>query len=97
MGPGPPLLPKSAHRNPSITPDMGFRAYKSRQCSGTSELGYATGEINIQNCVMKTNVYRTSRYCTLSAASHSPTASAVMMANSTNNGTVTTAQVGVIP
>ena len=39
-------------------------------------------------------VYRTSRYCTFSAESQSPTARAVSTANSTNAGSVSAAQVG---
>src|SRR5215213_4536998 len=38
-----------------------------------------------------------SRYCTLSALSHNPAASAAPTASSTNSGSATTAHVGVIP
>src|SRR5271154_528390 len=50
-GPGGWPCPVSAQRNPSITPAMGFSPYSHRHRCGTSELGYATGEANIQNCM----------------------------------------------
>jgi hypothetical protein len=47
--PGGCPCPVSAHRNPSITPAIGFSPYSQRHFAGTSELGYATGDANIQN------------------------------------------------
>ena len=48
-GPGGCPCPVSAHRNPSITPAMGLSPYSHRHRCGTRELGYATGDANIQN------------------------------------------------
>src|SRR5580704_11434524 len=50
-GPGGCPCPVSAHRNPSITPAMGFNPYSHRHRCDTSEEGYATGEANIQNWI----------------------------------------------
>src|SRR5260370_1270729 len=75
--PGAWPTPVSAQRNPSITPAMGFSPYSQRHRCGTSELGYATGEANIQNCTRNGIIVVKSRYKALSAEVHSPTASAV--------------------
>src|SRR5271170_2083715 len=85
-GPGGCPCPVSAHRNPSITPAMGFSPYSHRHRCGTSELGYATGEANIQNWIKKGTTYRTSRYSALSADIHSPTPRAVRTASSISTG-----------
>src|SRR2546425_734392 len=49
MSPGGWPRPVMAHRKPSITPAIGFNPYSHRHLSGTSVLGYATGDANIQN------------------------------------------------
>src|ERR1700675_4900155 len=59
--PGGCPCPVSAHRNPSITPAIGFNPYSQRHRAGTSELGYATGDASIQNCTTNGITARTSR------------------------------------
>src|SRR2546425_7341172 len=49
MSPGGRPRPAMAHRKPAITPAIGFNPYSHRHLSGTSVLGYATGDANIQN------------------------------------------------
>src|SRR5438874_870707 len=73
--------PVSAHRNPSITPAIGFSPYSHRHLAGTRLLGYATGEASIQNCTRNGSTYPTSRYSAFNAESHSPTPSAVASAS----------------
>src|SRR6202012_3847367 len=89
--------PVSAHRNPSMTPAIGFSPYSQRQRSGTSELGYATGDASIQNCTTNGMIEATSRYKALRAEVHSPTPSAVATAKSKNIGNNTTVAGGWIP
>src|SRR5713226_7743388 len=96
-GPGACPCPVSAHRNPSITPAMGFRPYSQRHRSGTSELGYATGDANIQNCTANGTTYLTSRYSAFSADIHNPTPSAVSTARSSNRGSHSAASDGLMP
>src|SRR6266849_4924598 len=84
--PGGCPCPVSAHRNPSITPAMGFKPYSQRHFSGTSELGYATGDASIQNCTTNGITYFTSRYKAFSAESHNPTPSAVRTASKSSTG-----------
>src|SRR5262249_40196592 len=89
--------PVSAHRNPSITPAIGFNPYNHRQRAGTSELGYATGEANIQNCSKNGVTYRTSRYSAFNADSHSPTPGAVATASKRKSGNRSEEAAGLNP
>src|SRR5258708_5940549 len=89
--------PVSAQRNPSITPAIGLRPYSQRHRCGTSELGYATGEANIQNCTRNGIIVVKSRYKALSAEVHSPTASAVNTARRISAGNNSTVAPGRIP
>src|SRR5690349_1717392 len=96
-GPGLCPCPVSAHRNPSITPAMGFSPYSHRHFCGTSEDGYATGEANIQNCTRNGTTYFTSRYSAFSADIQSPTPSAVKIARSSKPGSHSAFSPGWIP
>ena len=89
--------PVIAHRKPSITPAIGFSPYSQRHFSGTSVLGYATGDANIQNYMRKGVTYRTSRYKAFSADNHNPTPSAVKNASASSAGSHSAASVGRIP
>src|SRR5713226_4142470 len=89
--------PVMAQRNPSITPAIGFNPYSHRHFSGTSVLGYATGDANIQNCTRNGITYRTSRYSAFSADNHNPTPSAVKNASASKAGSHSAASVGRIP
>src|ERR1700684_1574086 len=89
--------PVSAHRNPSMTPAIGFSPYNQRHRSGTSELGYATGDASIQNCTTNGMIDATSRYKAFSAEVQSPTPSAVATASSKNTGSSNTVAGGWIP
>src|SRR6202521_1784945 len=95
--PGGCPCPVSAHRNPSITPAMGFSPYSQRQRAGTNELGYATGDASIQNCTTKGITARTSRYKAFNADVHSPPPSAVKMARTIKTGNRSTVAGGRIP
>src|SRR5687768_12184967 len=97
IGPGRVSVPRSAHRNPSTTPTIGFSAYTVRHCSGRRLLGYAIGVANIQSCVRNGTTWRTSRNSTFSADSQSPTPSAVASASAMNAGNQTTLAVGATP
>src|SRR5271165_3632345 len=57
----------NAHRKPSITPTMGFREYKSRHCSGTTELLKPTGEIYTRNFRRTGTMKRRSQFFTVKA------------------------------
>src|SRR5439155_11195517 len=96
IGPGPFPVPRSAQRNPSTTPAIGFNPYSTRHDSGTRLLGYAIGVANSHICVRNGRTYWTSRYCTFSAENHIPTPNAVAPARSTNSGSVHTATVGTM-
>ena len=69
----------TGQRPPEAVNDACHRiqSVRRRQRCGTSELGYATGEANIQNCTANGMMDATSRYSALSAEVHSPTARAV--------------------
>src|SRR5713101_1664626 len=97
MSPGGWPRPVMAHRKPSITPAIGFNPYSHRHFSGTSVLGYATGDANIQNCTRNGITYRTSRYSAFSADNHNPTPSAVKNASASKAGSHSAASVGRIP
>src|SRR6266851_8328590 len=89
--------PAMAQRNPSITPAIGFSPYSQRHRSGTSVLGYATGDANIQNCTANGTTYLTSRYSAFSADIHNPTPSAVSTARSSSSGSHNAASDGLMP
>src|SRR5713101_324760 len=97
MSPGGWPRPVMAHRKPSITPAIGFNPYSHRHLSGTSELGYATGDANIQNWTANGTTYLTSRYSAFSADIHNPTPSAVSTARSSNRGSHSAASDGLMP
>src|SRR5215217_8124482 len=87
IAPGGVPPPSSDHRKPSTTPTIGFSPYSAWKKGSLIRLdGYAIGVANIQNCRMNGTTYRMSRYCTLSAESHSPTPSAVTSASSKQMG-----------
>src|SRR5271165_4658041 len=76
----------NAHRKPSITPTMGFREYKSRHCSGTTELLKPTGEMYSPNCTMNGTMKRKSRYSTVNVHSHNPAPMATPNASAMKSG-----------
>src|SRR5437016_5778922 len=96
IGPGDVFVPRRAHRKPSTTPTMGLMPYHVRHGSFSRLLGYAIGVANSQTWVRNGTMYRTSRKCTLSAESQSPTPNAVTSASRRNKGSQTTFVVGVI-
>ena len=76
---------------------MGFNPYNHRHFAGTSELGYATGEANIQNCTTNGIIEATSRYKAFKAEVHNPTPKAVSTAKIINKGNRKTVTGGRIP
>src|SRR4051794_40935847 len=56
--------PNKHHRNPSMTPTIGFSAYQVRHSAGTAADENPTGDIKSPHCVMKGTTYRKSRYLT---------------------------------
>src|SRR5271169_1353298 len=97
MGPGWVCVPRSAQRNPSTTPTMGFSPYTVRHGSLRRLLGYAIGVANIQNCVRKGIVNLTSLYWTLSADNQRPTPRDVTTVRMMNAGIQKIFHPGVIP
>src|SRR5215467_1572252 len=90
-------LPNRAQRKPSITPAKGLRLNIRRHFSGTILTEYTTGDAYIQSWTKNGIVYLMSRYRALRGDSHSPTASAVIKARTTNTGKTNTPHPGVIP
>src|SRR4051794_18009798 len=82
--------PTSDQRSPSTTPTSGFRAYTVRQPALTSEDGNTIGLKKNQICRRNGSTCRTSRYLTLSAASHVPTPNATSAAAAIHSGTSST-------
>ena len=78
--------PNKHHRNPSIIPTIGFRAYQIFHLSGTTELLKPTGVIYKPNCTIKGIIYLKSRYFTLTAVRYKPIPNEHKKANKINKG-----------
>ena len=78
--------PNIHHRNPSITPTIGFIEYNNFHFSEIKLLLNPTGVMYNPNCMINGMMYLKSRYFTFTAVKYNPTPNAQTNARNINTG-----------